>query len=141
MQAGRGPSTIFNDRSRLMSLHQIVLELARDPDFPQGSPRHGYRFVAPITDDGHIDPEGWKEQRDRCRVVRFWGDEEEETGHLVRKPGGSWAFHYDIHGDADSDETGYRFGTHIFKPGEYLSIKEHDDEMRTFKVIMARPLS
>ncbi len=32
------------------------------------------------------------------------------------------------------------FGDHAFKPGEYVSIKEHDDEMRTFKVIIVQPL-
>ncbi|MEM7425082.1 MAG: hypothetical protein AAF441_03235 [Pseudomonadota bacterium] len=123
-----------------MPLKQVVLELARDPDFPLGSREHGYRFVAPLDDEGRIDPQEWKRHRDHCRVVRFWGDEEEETGHLIRKPGGSWAFHYDIHGDANSDETGYRFSLHLFKAGEYLSIREHDDELRTFKVIMVCPV-
>ncbi|NNF78896.1 MAG: hypothetical protein HKN05_12785 [Rhizobiales bacterium] len=124
-----------------MTIKKIVLELARDHDFPNGSRAHGYRFTAPLTDDGRIDPEAWKTHRDQCRVVRFWGDEEDEVGHLIRKPGGSWAFHYDIHGDEDSDESGYRFALHVFKPGEYLSIKEHDEEMRTFKVIAVSALS
>ncbi len=29
----------------------------------------------------------------------FAPDETDEKGHLVRKPGGSWAFRYDITGD------------------------------------------
>ena len=124
-----------------MTIKKIVLELARDHEFPNGSRAHGYRFTAPLTDDGKIDPVAWKENRDQCRVVRFWGDEEDEVGHLIRKPGGSWAFHYDIHGDEDNDESGYRFALHVFKPGEYLSIKEHDDQMRTFKVIAVSALS
>ena len=53
----------------------------------------------------------------------------------MRKPGGAWAFHYDIHGPADDDETGYRFASHAFKPGEYVSIKEHDGALRTFRVV------
>lgn len=117
-----------------MSLKRIRLELARDPDFPDGSHERGYDFVAPITDEGHISPEGWKEHRAECRVLRFWGFEDDESGHLVRKPGGSWAFHYDVNGDVDDDETGYRFDSHIFKPGEYVSIREHDDVVRTFRV-------
>ncbi len=124
-----------------MTIKKVVLELARDPDFPNGSRAHGYRFTAPITEDGKIDAEAWKTHRDQCRVVRFWGDEEDEVGHLIRKPGGAWAFHYDVHGDEDNDETGYRFALHVFKPGEYLSIKEHDDQMRTFKVIAVSALS
>ena len=53
----------------------------------------------------------------------------------TRKPGGAWAFHYDILGDEDDDETGYRFGAHAFNPGEYVSIREHDDQLRTFRVV------
>jgi len=123
-----------------MSLHKIRLELARDHDFPDGSNTRGYEFTAPLGDDGHIDHDAWKTLRDRCRVHRFWEGEDDEVGHLIRKPGGSWALHYDLLGDADDDESGYRFGDHVFKPGEYVSIKEHDDEMRTFKVVMVQPL-
>jgi len=123
-----------------MTLKTVLLELARDPDFPHGSKTHGYRFTAPIDEDGHIDAENWKENRERCRVVRFWEGEDDEVGHLIRKPGGSWAFHYDVNGDEDDDETGYRFNSHSFKPGEYISILEHDDVMRTFKVVAVKPI-
>ena len=118
-----------------MTMQKIRLELARDHDFPSGSSEHGYVLQAPLTAEGHIDPEEWKVNRQHCRVRRFWKGHSEETGHLIRKPGGSWAFHYDINGDPDDDETGYRFGTHVFKPGEYVSIREHDDHLRTFRVV------
>ena len=117
-----------------MTLSRIRLELARDRDFPEGSRHHGYEFVAPVDMAGHIDPEAWKENRQRCRVHRFWGSEE-EVGHIIRKPGGAWAFHYDVLGDADDDETGYRFGDHTFRLGDYVTIKEHDDTLRTFRVV------
>jgi hypothetical protein len=123
-----------------MSLSKIRLELARDHDFPDGSRDRGYEFTAPLADDCRISDSGWKSLRDRCRVRRFWSGEPDEVGHLIRKPGGSWAFHYDLLGDADDDETGYRFGNHQFVPGEYVSIKEHDDVLRTFKVMMVQPL-
>ncbi len=55
---------------------------------------------------------------------RFWGSES-EIGHLVHKPGGAeharWAFHYDP--APEDDEAGYRFGSHAFVPGEYVSIR------------------
>ncbi len=124
-----------------MSLSKIHMELARSPEFPNGSALHGFEFVAPINSDGFIDVESWREQKENCRVVRFWGTQEHELGHLVRKPGGSWAFHYDIHGDEDDDDTGYRFGAHPLRAGEYLSIKDHDDdEMHTFKVMSVQPI-
>ncbi len=115
-------------------LKKIRLELARDRDFPEGSRQHGYEFAAPLDERGHIDAVEWHKQRDRCRVRRFRPGEADDIGHLVRKPGGTWAFHYDIHSDEEDDETGYRFGDHAFKPGEYVSIRE-DEHLRTFKVM------
>jgi hypothetical protein len=123
-----------------MSLSKIRLELARDADFPDGSRERGYEFTAPLGDDNRIAEGAWKAARDRCRVRRFWSGEPDEVGHLIRKPGGSWAFHYDLLGAADDDEAGYRFGNHTFKLGDYVSIKEHDDVLRTFRVVMVQPL-
>lgn len=118
-----------------MAMKLIRLELARDRDFPEGSREHGYEFTAPLDGDDRIDAGAWRAMRAKCRVRRFWGGEADEIGHLIRKPGGSWAFHYDIHGDEDDDETGYRFGDHRFQIGEYVSLREHDDELRTFRVV------
>jgi hypothetical protein len=123
-----------------MTLKKIRLELARDHEFPQGSNRRGYEFVGPLDEEGHLEPEAWKKQRERCRVRRFWVNEDDQRGHLVRKPGGFWAFRYDIEGDMDEDESGYRFGNHKFAPGEYVSIREQDDVLRTFRVVRVEAL-
>lgn len=123
-----------------MAMKKIRIELARDHDFPEGSRHHGYEFTAPLNGDDRIDPEQWRRERARCRVRRFWGDNPDEVGHLVRKPGGAWAFHYDINGDVDDDETGYRFGNHEFRLGEYVSLREHDEELRTFRVVSVTDL-
>lgn len=84
---------------------RIRLELARSKDFPKGSATHGYEFVAPLDSAGHIIPALWQKYRDRCRVFRFWGDEE-QTGLLLHKPGGAeharWMFDYD--GGAKHDD-------------------------------------
>jgi len=115
---------------------RIRLNLARSKEFPEGSSRHGYEFVAPLDANGHIDPAAWRTQRDHCRVRRFWGAEE-EVGWLVHKPGGSeharWVFDYDEAAESD-DEAGYRFGSHAFRPGEYVSIRDEDGELHTFQV-------
>ncbi|CUA94425.1 hypothetical protein [Pannonibacter indicus] len=120
-------------------LKKIRLNLARTKEFPNGSAHHGYEFTAPLDETGHIDAVAWKTARDRCRVRRFWGGEEDEIGHLVHRPGGSWAFRYDIDGD-DDDEAGYRFGSHAFQPGEYVSIRDEDGELHTFQVVTVLPV-
>jgi hypothetical protein len=122
------------DHDKLVPLRRVRLALARDREHPQGSRDHGYDFIAPIDDKGHIDAETWRKTRDRCRVKRYAPGDEDEVGHVVHKPGGAWAFHYDIKGNPDRDETGYRLEQHVFLPGEYVSIKEHDGVLRTFIV-------
>ncbi len=122
-------------------LKRIRLNLARSKEFPLGSERHGYEFVAPLGADGYIDSELWQKHRDRCRVRRFWGNEE-EIGRLVHKSGGReharWVFDYDETAD-DDDEAGYRFASHAFRPGEYVSIRDEDGELHTFQVVSVEP--
>jgi hypothetical protein len=122
-------------------LKRIRLNLARSKDFPTGSARHGYEFVAPLDAAGHIDQALWRTHRDRCGVRRFWGSEE-EFGKLVHKPGGNehsrWVFDYDESAEED-DEAGYRFGSHAFVPGEYVSIRDEDGDMHTFQVVSVEP--
>lgn len=121
---------------------RIRLNLARSKEFPQGSSRHGYEFVAPLDNKGHIDAELWTQHRNHCRVRRFWEGEADEHGVLVHRPGGPehgrWVFDYDQATDTD-DESGYRFGTHVFQPGEYVSIRNEEGEMHTFRVATVEP--
>ena len=119
------------------TLNTVVLHLARTKEFPEGSARHGYRFVAPLDADGHLDAEGWREFRDRCRVVRFWGGADTAIGHLVHR-GGGWGFHYDLSGE-DGDELGFKLGSHHFVPGEYVSVRDDDGELHTLHIVSVEP--
>ena len=125
------------------SFKRIRLNLARSKEFPQGSARHGYEFVAPLDGTGHIDVALWRANREHCRVRRFWEGEDDEIGFLVHRPGGPehgrWIFDYNPE-RADDDESGYRFGAHAFRPGEYVSIADEDGEMHTYKVAAVEPV-
>ncbi len=125
-----------------IAFKRIRLNLARSKEFPEGSVRHGYEFVVPLDDKGHIDPKLWQKDREHCRVRRFWGSEADEIGFVVHKPGGPeharWVFDYDQTAE-DDDENGYRFGAHAFVPGEYVSIRDEDGEMHTFQVVSVEP--
>ncbi|WP_029008129.1 hypothetical protein [Azospirillum halopraeferens] len=118
-----------------MPLRKIRLELARTPQHPEGSADHGYEFVAPLTADGHFDAEEWRQARDRCTVRRFWRGEAPMDGRLIHR-GSRWAFHYDD--EDDEEEPIFRFDRHTFNPGDYVSITEHDGELRTFRVASVR---
>ncbi|GAB5471452.1 MAG: hypothetical protein Kilf2KO_44820 [Rhodospirillales bacterium] len=128
----------------MKNLHLIRLELARDPTHPDGNRHHGYEFVAPLDPMGKLDLDAWHEQRELCHVHRFHAREEDMRGHLVHRPGGAggatWVFHYDVEGDPDEDESGFHFETHSFRQGDYVSVKEMDEELHTFLVVSVRPL-
>lgn len=121
-----------------MALFRIRLELARNAEFPEGSAQHGYEFTAPLTVDGHLDHDGWQQQRAACGVRRFWPGEDDEHGHLVHHRGGQWAFLYDGMAEAN-EEPIFRFDRHRFVVGEYVAITEHDGVQRTFRVVQAAP--
>lgn len=120
-------------------MDEIRLELARDRDMPEGSPRRGYLFRAPLDAAGRLDADAWKRERRRCTVTRFWDGEVTELGTLALHGDGQWVFDFDPADDSD-DEPGYRFGEHIFRPGEYVSVREHDGAERTFRVVSCVPM-
>jgi hypothetical protein len=120
------------------NFYRIRLELAREPGHPTGEASHGYDIVAPLDADGRIDPANWRTHRDASRVRRFRRDEEDRVGRLGRKHGGTWFFDYG-EGDRD-DEPGFRFGDERFVPGEYVSVREQDGEMHTFRIVSVEAL-
>ena len=120
-----------------MALKRIRLELARTADFPEGSPSHGYEFVAPLDPRGHLDSSEWPQAKGACTVRRFWNHEPDEHGALIHRRNGSWAFSY-APGDAD-DEPIFRFDRHLFVEGEYVTVTEHDGVARPFRVVRVAP--
>lgn len=120
---------------------RIRLRLARSTEFPAGSAHHGYDFVAPLDAQGHIDAKLWDQYRDNCRVRRFWEGHADQTGRLVHKSGGSeharWVFDYRSD-RVDDDEAGYRFASHVFAPGEYVTIRDQF-QSHTFQVVSVEP--
>ena len=120
-----------------MSLKRIRLELARTPDFPDGSNGHGYELVAPLDKRGHLDSGAWSKSKAACTVRRFWAGSQDEHGVLVHRKDGAWAFSYSP-GDED-DEPIFRLDKHFFTPGEYVTVTEHDGVARPFRVVDVAP--
>ena len=120
-----------------MALMRIRLELARTSDFPDGSSRHGYEFVAPIDDDGYIDAAAWRQFRDSCRVTRFWNGEilEGELRHV----GNGWRFDFD-RARAEDDEPFFKLNRHPLLPGLYVSLDEDDGVQRPFRIVSVTPV-
>jgi len=124
-------------------LQRITLHLARNQEFPEGSPECGYEIIAPLDEAGRLDAEAWKKVRDRCRVRRFWAGDEDQMGQLVHDAGGAggatWKIDYDP-GAFGEDEAGYRLDSHRFVADEYVSIRDAQGHSHTFKIAEIRPV-
>ncbi len=118
-----------------MALKRIRIELARSPDFPDGSHRHGYEFILPLDAEGRIDLAAYGRAPELATVHRFWEGEDDQTGELIRGEDGGWAFSYEQ--GEDDDEALHRFDEHAFREGEYLSLRAPGGgEAHTFQVVL-----
>ena len=125
------PKTILN-ASLPKQFRQVRITLAREPGHPEGDADVAYIVVAPLDAEDHINADLWRAHRDACRVVRQRPHEVDKHGHLVRRSGGGWAFHYD--GETDqTDDAGFHFADERFIVGEYVSINERG-KMHTYRV-------
>jgi hypothetical protein len=113
----------------------VKLVLARSAEHPRGESGEGYDVLVPLHDDGRLDADAWRRNRETCRIRHFAVDGSARIGNVRRKPGGRWYFDYEA-GDED-DEIGFRFGAERFVPGEYVSIS-HQGVMRTYLVAHVR---
>jgi hypothetical protein len=119
-----------------MALKKIRLEMARGPEFPEGSHNHGFELVLPLQADGHVDGDAFDADPMLASAVRFWGDEEDRHGLTIRTAEGGWAVSFEL-GEED-DEPIHQLAQHRFAEGEYVSIREQDDVLRTFRVAWVR---
>ena len=121
-----------------MTWNSIRLELARTKEFPQGSASRCYLLRLPLAEDGTIDEEVRKAEPRRATVRRFWPNEPDLSGYVIRTPKG-WAFSYRI-GEED-DETVFHLETHPMRLGEYITLTEPDGQRLPFRVASVRPIS
>ncbi|MQT13503.1 hypothetical protein [Segnochrobactrum spirostomi] len=124
------------------ALYSVTLHLARGPEFPNGSARHGYTIVMPLDADGHLDAKLWERRRADCTAQRFWGDDD-DAGMLVHRSGGqggaTWLIDYEA-GETEDDEPAFRLDGHRIAIGEYVSIRDEAGALHTFKVVDLGPL-
>ena len=109
----------------------IRLELARTPEFPQGSPSRAYLIRLPLDADGRIDESELATDPARATVHRHWPNEADRSGYILRTPSG-WAFSYEP-GEAD-DENVFHLETHHMKIGDYITLTEPDGRQLPFRV-------
>jgi hypothetical protein len=114
----------------------VRLELARTPEFPAGSASRAYMLRLPLLDDGLIDETAIRANPGMASVRRFWPNEPDQHGYVIRR-GDGWAFSYAV-GD-DDDEGVYHLESHPLRPGEYVTLTEPDGGRLPFRVVQAEP--
>lgn len=121
-----------------MTLYHVHMQLARTPEFPEGSKDHGYDLVLPLTSEQRFDIRAWKTEKGAGKVRRFWGSEEPRQGQL-RHAGHQWFVDYDVKQEGD-EEPFFKLENHKIARGEYLSLSEAGGETHTFLITGVTPL-
>ena len=121
-----------------MNWQSIRLELARTPDFPRGSASRAYLLHLPLNDRGLIDEPSRELCPGRATVRRFWPNEADLSGYVIRRNDG-WAFSY-MPGEED-DEPIFHLENHPIRLGEYLTLTEPDGRRLPFRVASVKDLN
>lgn len=119
-----------------MTWYSLRLELARTAEFPNGSPSRCYLLRLPIDAEGLIEEQALKAEPARATVRRFWPNQADLSGYVIRTPRG-WAFSY--RPGEDDDETVFHLETHRLRLGEYITLTEPDGEQLPFRVANLKP--
>lgn len=125
-----------------MTLYRISLRPARNPGAaplsPAASAIEGYTLIAPLTAEGQLDIQAWRDNRQACKVVRLENDPADNAhGHLTHR-GNRWFFLYE--GDHDGEEEHvWRLAEHQMKEGAYLTVDLHGETALTYKIIDISP--
>jgi hypothetical protein len=114
-----------------MNWNSIRLELARTSDFPRGSPSRSYLLRLPLHEDGLIDEASLQAAPARATVHRFWPNEPDLAGYVIRTAGG-WALSHEI-GEED-DEAIFHLESHPIRLGENIILTEPDGRRLPFRV-------
>ncbi|MBY0565830.1 MAG: hypothetical protein K2P70_00845 [Hyphomonadaceae bacterium] len=125
--------------SEKRGLTRLILRLGRNPDagYPEGADDYGYVVNAPLDQSGKLDPALWRETKALCTVRRFHPKEAPADGWL-RHRGDNWYFWYD-EADEGPEEPGFKLGAHELRAGEYVTIREGDGDVLTFRIAEATP--
>lgn len=120
----------------------IRLELASNWEFPRGSAGRSYLIRLPLTEEGAIDTATLESQPARATVRRYWSNEADMLGYVVRTRRG-YAIRYDVNGTRIDrpDENGgnldqrlFQFGADAIKVGEQIFLTEPDGHEARYRI-------
>ena len=120
----------------------IRLELASSWEFPRGSAGRSYLIRLPLTEEGAIDKATLESHPALATVRRYWPNQADMIGHVVRTPMG-YAICYEMNGaglngnaeaNAGHEPRLFQFGADAFKVGEEIFLTEPNGDQTRFRI-------
>jgi hypothetical protein len=121
-----------------MSWKSIRLELGRTADFPDGSPSRTYLLRLPLDQENLIDEHALKAAPALATVHRYWPNEPDMIGNLIRSAK-CWAISYEP--DEGVDEAVFHLEILPLQEGNYVTLTEPDGRRLPFRVASVRPMT
>ncbi|HKT86144.1 MAG TPA: hypothetical protein VJQ77_08675 [Novosphingobium sp.] len=109
----------------------IRLELAGVPEFPQGSASRAYMLHLPLRQDGTIDEEAFRENPGIAGFRRFWPNEPDLSGLVVRT-GSGWAL---LFRRAANGAASVPIELNRLLPGDEVAINRYADDSWRYRVV------
>jgi hypothetical protein len=111
-------------------MQQISLRLASGPGLPEGDPFWGLELTAVLTPEAQIDAIAWELDPEPWPARRFWPDRDDWHGELIRAAD-AWA----LRAKQDDNEPLWLLEGKLFRPGEYVTIRQPDGEEWVFRTV------
>lgn len=117
---------------RHMPWKVVRLELAESSEFPRGSAGRSYLIRLPLDGDGTLDYVNLEAEPTRATVRRFWPNQPDMHGTVVRTPSGL-AIEYEARG-ADSPQPCI-LDANRFQIGDNVTMTGPNGNKRNFRVV------
>lgn len=114
-----------------MAWRVVRLELAADSEFPRGSAGRSYIIRLPLRGDGTIDYANLEAEPGRATVRRFWPNQPDLIGTIVRTATGL-AIKYEARGDDRPHLCS--LDAHRFRPDDKVVMTGPNGNKRQFRV-------
>lgn len=109
----------------------VRLELAASSEYPRGSAGRSYLIRLPLGDDGMLDVASLEAEPMRATVRRFWSNQPDMHGTIVRTPSGL-AVEYE--GCGDNSPQLCALNADRFQTGNMVVMKGPHGTKRRFRV-------
>ena len=112
----------------------VKLELGRTKEFPNGSPARALLLRLPLTRDGSVDEAARAAAPRGAFVRRFWENEPDRSGTVLRNSAG-WNLVF----SGEPGDLNHHLGEDPIRPGAVIELTDAKGRALPFRVVSIRP--